>query len=93
MSDGVRGAYEAPGEAPVIARKRIELRNWRVQEAEPSGFFVWFDPTREGVELYELEPSTEERVADACEGDDQRHLWDSQGQVNGGHRLDDDLPF
>jgi len=36
--------------------KRLMLRSWRVVGAEPSGLFVWFDPARESVELYELEP-------------------------------------
>ena len=65
-----------------MARKRIVLRSWRVQEAEPSGLFVWFDPDREGVELYELDPPTESGVGDPCEEDDQRGLWDSSDQVN-----------
>ncbi len=51
------------------------LSNWRVIRAEPSGLFVWFDPDRESVELYELEPSPEERV-------DERHeRGDSDGQL------------
>jgi len=74
------------------ARKRVVLRSWRVQEAEPSGFFVWFDPTREGIELYELDPPTESGVADACEGDDQRGLWDAPGSSNN-EVVEDDLPF
>ncbi len=55
----------------MIAMKRIVLRSWRVVEAEPSGFFVWYDPTREGIELYELEPPKDSGVVAFSEGDDQ----------------------
>ena len=75
-----------------MAKKRLVLRSWRVQKAEPSGFFVWFDPGREGIELYELEPPKDEGVADASEGDDQRGLWDVRDQVTMGVEVDD-LPF
>jgi len=55
----------------VTAKKPIVVRNWRVVEASPSGLFVWFDPSRESVEVYELmEPLKNEGVADALERDD-----------------------
>ena len=54
----------------MIAKKRIELRSWRVAEASPSGLFVWFDPARESVELYELDPQRPLGVADALERDE-----------------------
>ena len=63
--------------------KKIILRSWRVTHAEPSGLFVWFDPTREAVELYELEPPKDEGVAKANEGDDQYDLeYDPQSDKN-----------
>ena len=41
-------------------------------DAEPSGMFVWYDPTREAVELYERrEPPKDEGVLEVLEGDDQ----------------------
>ncbi len=55
--------------------KKIVLCNWRVIKAEPSGLFVWFDPDRESVELYEVEPLLEGGVASASEGDDQTRLF------------------
>ena len=75
-----------------MARKRVVLRSWRVMEASPSGLFVWYDPTRESVELFELEPPSETGVADACEGVDQRGLWDGPDQVMV-RPFEDDLPF
>ncbi len=68
------------------------LRNWRVVDASPSGLFVWFDPSRESVELYELEPEVEPRVADASEGDDQRQIRLFQSDQNEVVVVDD-LPF
>jgi len=44
-------------------------------EASPSGLMVWYDPTREGVELYELEPPDESGVEDFSEGDGLMSLW------------------
>jgi len=75
----------------LMRKRRIVLRSWRVQEAEPSGFFVWFDASRESIELYERDPPKDEGVADACEGDDQRGLWDSSIVVN--DPPEEDLPF
>ncbi len=75
-----------------MARKRVMLRAWRVSEATPSGSFVWFDSTREVVEIYELEPSEIRRVADALERDDQRGLFDEPDQVND-ELVEDELPF
>ncbi len=37
--------------------QRIQIRNWRVQAAEPHGVHVWFDPREERVRLYRLPPS------------------------------------
>jgi len=66
----------------MTARKRLVLRKWRVQDAEPSGLFVWFDPTRESVELYELEPQLEAGVGEDLEGDDSDGQ-SGRDQVNG----------
>ena len=61
-------------------------------EASPSGRFVWYDPTRESVELYEVEPPKESGVQEYNEMDD----WDvprsednKQMFLNEG----EDLPF
>ena len=72
---------------------KLILRAWRVQEAEPSGSFVWFDPSRERVELFSLEePRPEDGVASASEGGDQRGLFDASYPGNR-EVIDDDLPF
>ena len=70
--------------------KKIILRSWRVMHADPSGLFVWYDPTRESVELFELDPPKNEGVAIACEGDDQIDMYDPQ---SGKNELDHELPF
>ncbi len=72
--------------------KKIVLRSWRVIEGEPSGMFVWYDPTRESIELYELEPPTETGVVAFSEGDDQSCLRLSQSEVTD-RPGEDDLPF
>jgi len=77
----------------MTAKKRIVLRSWRVQDAEPSGFFVWFDAARESVELYELEPPEESGVVALLEGDDQRGLFDEVDQVNISSPGHGELPF
>ena len=72
--------------------KRLVLRSWRVVTAEPSGSFVWFDPEREEVRLYALEPPTESGVLEVSEGDDYPQLWDEVDQVIPVVE-DDGLPF
>ena len=69
--------------------KKIILRSWRVSHADPSGLFVWFDPSRESVELYELDPPKDEGVAIASEGDDQVDMYDPSIDIN----EIGDLPF
>ncbi len=74
--------------------KRLVLRSWRVMEADPSGFLVWFDPTREGVVLYELEPGETAGVGAFREGDepsDTLELFPSD--VPSSRPLEDGLPF
>ena len=77
----------------MTAKKRIELRSWRVAEAQPSGLFVWFDPARESVELYEVEPPTESGVGDPNEKDDHGQIWLFQSDQNEVLELVEDLPF
>ena len=72
--------------------KRLVLRSWRVTEALPSGLFVWFDPEREAVELYELDPQTKSGVREACEREDQESDPSDPVQVNL-VLVEDDLPF
>ena len=73
---------------------KLVLRNWRVVEAQPSGMYVWFDPCRERVELFELEePTAEAGVGEPGEGDDQRGLFDAQYPGNREVVESDDLPF
>ena len=71
--------------------KRLILRAWRVSEADPSGAHVWFDPEREEVRLYELDPQTETGVRKCSEGDDlyeQHELFQVTPVI-----FDDGLPF
>jgi len=72
--------------------KELVLRSWRVSQAEPSGAHVWFDPTREQLKLFALEPSTEERVANASEGDDY-YEGGALDQVKSRLAPGDGLPF
>ena len=51
--------------------RELILRSWRVTEAQPHGLTVWFDPHREQLKLYELEPPDYSGVREGCEGDDQ----------------------
>ena len=70
--------------------KRLVLRSWRVTKAEPSGLFVWFDPDRESVELYEVDPPWKRGVLAFGERDDQLDLLES---ILVSDRHSDDLPF
>jgi len=71
-----------------VTAKRIVLRTWRVVKAEPSGLFVWYDPAREAVELYEQEPLKDEGVLEFSEGDDSKDQYD----LNSNNEIED-LPF
>ena len=73
--------------------KRIPLRSWRVSKANPVGSICWFDPSREQLQLYELEPETESRVADALEEDDQISMYDELDPVKPILVPEDGLPF
>jgi len=70
------------------------LRAWRISEADPSGSFVWFDPSREFVEIHDLEPPKDSGVVAFDEGDDQRSLFGcSESSSTDPHPCGDDLPF
>ena len=73
--------------------KRLVLRSWRVFKAEPSGALVWFDPDKEEVMLFELEPEEDPRVADALERDDQDCDPDVLDQVKTSSGDQSELPF
>jgi len=62
--------------------KQLLLRSWRVSEALPSGRTVWFDPEREAIRLYELEPELEARVDEHREADDQIDMYDPEVDKN-----------
>ena len=51
---------------------RVKIRMWRMVRPEKGpGMFVWFDPEREELQLYELkEPPKDEGVLAFSEGDD-----------------------
>ncbi len=61
-------------------------------DASPSGMNVWFDPERETVKLYLLEPPEGSGVGEPCEGDDLNDSSDPD-QVQLILPLEDDLPF
>ena len=75
-----------------MANRKV-LRSWRVTEASPSGAYVWFDPSRETIRLYELEPPPDRGVAIACEGGDQADLFETDQEKSVSRSLDTDLPF
>ena len=45
-----------------VMMAEIAVRNWRITRAEPDGAHVWFDPTREAIQLYRLLPHDGEVV-------------------------------
>ena len=47
--------------------RRIEIREWRVARAEPSGLMLWFDPTCETPRLYAKDPPEHQGVPDGHE--------------------------
>jgi len=72
---------------------KMVLRAWRVQDAEPSGLMVWFDPERERIEIHELEHHPEDGVPAVRERDD-LDLFGRSDQVNNSPESDDSgLPF
>jgi len=75
---------------------KIVLRAWRFSYAEPSGSLVWFDPTRERVEIHPLERSPLPGVHEVLEGDDSDDIQLELHQVNNDPRAErvvEDLPF
>ena len=73
--------------------KRLVLRSWRLMDADPSGLFVWYDPTRESIELYELDPPKESGVPEVGERDDFGQIGMFQSSVNEPESDDSGLPF
>ena len=63
-----------------MARKLI--RQWRVSKAEPSGLMIWFDPSRELVRLYELDPREDPGVHEVLEGDDRTDSPEDERKIN-----------
>jgi len=50
-------------------------------KADPSGCLCWFDPSREQVKLYELDPADLSGVASALEMDDPHYEGGALDQV------------
>ena len=71
--------------------KELIIRQWRM-ESVADGCWLFFDPVRETVRLFEAEPLEIEGVADALEGDDQRGLFDSE-ESSKNELVEDELPF
>ncbi len=57
--------------------KRRQLHFWRVSRAEPFGLNVWFDPSRERLRLYDVDPGEEAGVPAVPEFDDDDSRADS----------------
>ena len=70
---------------------KIVARAWRFSYAEPSGTQVWFDPTRERVEIHLLEPHSESGVASVLEGDEPTEIGRPDSSNN--ELVQDELPF
>ena len=60
----------------------LEVRNWRMTEASPSGLHLWFDPLRETVKLFELDPGEFPGVHEVLEGDDHEDVYDPEVDKN-----------
>ena len=43
--------------------EELDIRNWRVTQALPSGLHVFFDPTRECVKLFRLSPAEQPQLS------------------------------
>ena len=71
--------------------KELVIRKWRM-ESVPDGCWLFFDPSREDVRLYELEPRAETGVLEVSEGDDQIGIFDEVKSSNN-EIVEDDLPF
>ncbi len=72
--------------------RAIVVCNWRIQVAEPSGFTMWFDPTREVPKLESL-PSVSEGF-DELEMSVMEPLEGGRVETpEGGGAGDDTLPF
>ena len=57
--------------------KEIPLRSWRVSAADPRGSTCWFDPSREQLKLFELDPGSHPGVHEVLRGDDYEDLFES----------------
>jgi len=44
-----------------VKAKRIQIAQWRVTKADPSGLTLWFDPMTEFPRLFDLEQSLRTR--------------------------------
>ena len=65
--------------------ERIEICQWRVCQAQPSGLLVWFDPETEVVRLYArdpMEPSEGSGVVASSERDDPDEYCSSHIELN-----------
>jgi len=53
-----------------MTAKRGQLLAWRVVPADPYGLMVWFDPSRETVEIVPLDPPVDPGVPAVYARDD-----------------------
>jgi len=73
--------------------KELVLRSWRMMKADPSGLMCWFDPEREKLMLFELDPREDSRVDALCEGDDQYYEGGALDQGKPALLDEEGLPF
>ena len=73
--------------------KELELRSWRVTAADPSGSTCWFDPSREQLKLFELDPGAHPGVHEVLRGDDQLGLLESDQEETDPLPPGEGLPF
>ncbi len=63
---------------PRVKFVRIDVRSWRVSHAQPSGAYMWFDPSCEMPAIFVLDPSL--RVMDDPHSDSFVTLEHSSGE-------------
>ena len=62
----------------------VPVRSWRMQEAEPSGMFMWFDPERETPALWSRFPLLDGESSDRINAEVERYEEEGVGPCEGG---------
>ncbi len=77
--------------------ERLQVRAWRMMDAEPFGVLVWFDPSCEVVQVFSVAKGSLERipvegVRSAVRGHETDNYDLFEAQIRSSSS-DDDLPF